>query len=293
MGLNRIFLKNSGLKLSRLAIPKIIHALVLVTACLLLTNCAPSDQVNMLERRVNSLSMENRTLAKRIESLQREIGAIKAATEKVGKKDIASMRSKQADFGNRLEELQGELLRLNGMIDEINHRDETREEETKKFREGIEARITKLMEEVKLLQQSATAAKKAEETRKKVAERGIDLYQQALDLIKEKKFKDAKKTLQAYIEQHPRGDRVPNAYFWMGDCEYNMQRYEEAILDYQKVISKYPKSNKVPDALLKQGFAFAKLGDNESAKIVLNKLLKKYPKSPQAKWAKKQLARLK
>jgi TolA-binding protein len=79
----------------------------------------------------------------------------------------------------------------------------------------------------------------------------------------------------------------------MGECEYNLQRFEEAILEYQKVISEYPKSNKMPDSLLKQGMAFAKLGDNESAKIVLNKLIKKYPKSPQAGVAKKKLVRIK
>ncbi len=94
------------------------------------------------------------------------------------------------------------------------------------------------------------------------------------------------------MEKHPHGKRVANAYFWIGECEYKLKRYEEAILEYQKVISKYQKSNKVPDSLLKQGIAFAKLGDNESAKIVLNKLIKKYPKSPQANVAKKQLTRL-
>jgi len=124
--------------------------------------------------------------------------------------------------------------------------------------------------------------------------RQMDLYQQAIDLIKKTRFKDAKETLKTYIEKYPHGKRVANAHFWMGECEYNLQRFEEAILEYQKVISRYPKSNKVPDSLLKQGITFAKLGDNESAKIVLNKLIKKYPKSPQhVRVAKKKLARLK
>jgi tol-pal system protein YbgF len=260
---------------------------------LLLVHCAPQDQVNMLERRVNGLSAENRSFGNQINFLKQEVAELKKATQKVGEQDIASMRSRQAEFGNRMDELQVELLRLNGMIDQIGHKSEQEEEETLRFREDLKGQIENLRKEVELLQASAKVTKEVEQARKKAVQGAIDLYQQALDLIKQKRYKDAKKTLRTYIEKHPHGERVANAYFWMGECEYNLQRFEEAILEYQKVISRYPKSNKVPDSLLKQGMAFAKLGDRESAKIVLNKLVKKYPKSPQVRIAKKKLARLK
>lgn len=272
---------------------KVMRLVIVAFLPMLLVHCAPQGQVNMLERRVNSLSAENRSFSNQINFLKQEVAELKKITQKVGKQDIASMRSRQAEFGNRMDELQAELLRLNGLIDQIDHKGQQEEEETLRFREDLKKQIENLREEVKLLQASTKVTKEVEEARKKAVQGAVDLYQQALDLIKQKKYKDAKKTLRTYIEKHPHGKRVANAYFWIGECEYNLQRFEEAILEYQKVISGYPKSNKVPDSLLKQGMAFARLGDNESAKIVLNKLIKKYPKSPQARVAKKKLVRIK
>ncbi len=266
---------------------KAMRLVVVAFLPMLLVHCAPQDQANMLERRVSSLSAENRALSNQINSLKQEVADMGKA------QDIASVRSRQAELANRMDELQAELLRMNGLVDQIGHKNEQDEGETVRFREDLKEQVENLREEVKLLQASTKVTKEVEQARKKAAQGAVDLYQQALDLIKQKKYKDAKKTLRTYIEKHPHGKRVANAYFWMGECEYNLQRFEEAILEYQKVISRYPKSNKVPDSLLKQGIAFAKLGDNESAKIVLNKLIKKYPKSPQVSVAKKKIARLK
>jgi tol-pal system protein YbgF len=266
---------------------KAMRLVVVAFVLMALVHCAPQDQANMLERRVVSLSAENRAYGNQINSLKQEVADLAKA------QDIASVRSRQAELANRMDELQAELLRMNGLIDQIGHQNEQEEEGTLSFREDLKEQVENLREEVKLLQSSTTVTKEVEQARKDAVQGAVDLYQQALDLIKQKNYKDAKKTLNMYIEKHPHGERVANAYFWMGECEYSLQRFEEAILEYQKVISRYPESNKVPDSLLKQGIAFAKLGDNESAKIVLNKLIKNYPKSPQVSIAKKQLTRIK
>jgi tol-pal system protein YbgF len=266
---------------------KAIRLVVITLLPMALFNCAPQDQANMLERRIVSLSEENRAYSKQINSLKQEVADLANA------QDISSVRSRQAELANRMDELQAELLRINGLIDQVGHKNEQEEEETLRFREDLKEQVENLREEVKLLQASTNVTKEVERARKEAAQGAVDLYQQALELIKQKEYKDAKKTLNMYIEKHPHGERVANAYFWMGECEYNLQRFEEAILEYQKVISKYPESNKVPDSFLKQGIAFTKLGDNESAKIVFNKLIKNYPKSPQVNIAKKQLEKIK
>jgi len=272
---------------------KAARLVIVILLPILLIHCASKDQVNMLERRVSGLSIENRSLSNQVEALRQEVKSLEKSTKKIGKKDIASVRMRQADLSNRMDELQAEFLRLNGLIDQMGHKGDQDREEELHFRKDLKGQLDKLEGEIKLLQASVEVTKKVEKAREMAARGEVDLYQQALDLIQEKKFKDAERTLKTYMERHPHGKRIANAYFWIGECEYNIKHYEEAILGYQKVISSYPKSNKVPAALLKQGLAFVRLGDNESAKIVLKKLLKRYPKSPQAEVAKKQLKRLK
>ncbi len=118
---------------------------------------------------------------------------------------------------------------------------------------------------------------------------GKATYDQGLELFRASKFNEAYRTFSDYISKNPKGKMAPNARFWLGDCYYNQQEYELAILEYQKVIADYPSDGKAPAALLKQGLAFEKLKDNETAKIVYNKLLKEYPKSDQVETAKKRL----
>lgn len=118
---------------------------------------------------------------------------------------------------------------------------------------------------------------------------GKAIYDQGLELFRASKFNEAYRTFSDYISKYPKGNMAPNARFWLGDCYYNQQEFELAILEYQKVIADYPTDGKAPSALLKQGLAFEKLKDNETAKIVYNKLMKDYPKSDQVETAKKRI----
>jgi tol-pal system protein YbgF len=118
---------------------------------------------------------------------------------------------------------------------------------------------------------------------------GKAIYDQGLELFRASKFNEAYRTFSDYISKYPKGKMAPNARFWLGDCYYNQQEYELAILEYQKVVENFPNDGKAPAALLKQGLAFEKLKDNETAKIVYNKLMKDYPKSDQVETAKKRL----
>ncbi len=269
-----------------------LFLIFLASSVLTGAGCAPQEQINSLDRRVNGLSVENGTQAREISELKKQIAALREETGGGDSQDMEQLRSSVADTAGRMEQLQAELMRLNGQLEQLALTSEKQKEELKKLREEQKTEIEKLRKEVRLLQKSSGIARKVEESRKKAARGEIDLYQEALDLFKAKKFKEARNVLKKYIDTNPNGDMLDNAHFWIGECEYNLKRYEEAILEYQVVISKFPKSNKIPDALLKQGLSFAKLGDMESARIVLSKLVKKYPSSPQAKVGKKHIRKL-
>jgi len=138
--------------------------------------------------------------------------------------------------------------------------------------------------------EKATETKPAEDPdAASASDPGKEIYDQGLELFRASKFNEAYKTFSDYISKYPKGKMAPNARFWLGDCYYNQQEYELAILEYQKVIADYPSDPKAPAALLKQGLAFEKLKDNETAKIVYNKLMKEYPKSDQVETAKKRI----
>ncbi len=259
-------------------------ALMVLVTGILSSGCAPTGQVDLLERRVIGLSNENRALKQELETL-------KQATQELQSREVGSVRQGQAQLANRVEEIQSELMRLSGLLEQMDHRMNQMEEENKLFREEIQQQLADLRGQIEQAESSEGAVSSGRDEQK-VSKGGDLLYRKGMDLYKQGRYHDAKRAFAAFIQENPSSSKVPNAHFWIGECEYKLQRYEEAILEYQKVLSNYPKSNKVPDALLKQGLAFLKLGDSESARIVLKKLIRKYPRSPQASVARKQLARI-
>jgi len=115
------------------------------------------------------------------------------------------------------------------------------------------------------------------------------LYDKAYSSFKAKQYKEANGLFTKYAAEYPNGQMLPNVRYWMGDCLFNQNEYELAILEYQKVIADFPNHAKAPAGLMKQGLAFEKLKDYETSKIVFKKLLKEYPKSEHAITARKWL----
>jgi len=119
------------------------------------------------------------------------------------------------------------------------------------------------------------------------------LYAAAYETFKEGKYEKARTEFQNFLKLHPRTEYSGNAQFWIGECYYNEQQYEKAILEYEKVVTSFPEGNKVPYALLKQGLSFEQLGDKTSARMFLQQVIRDYPNTNQAGVARAKLLEIK
>ncbi len=135
--------------------------------------------------------------------------------------------------------------------------------------------------------ESMTAAKDL-----KVKSDDVVLYGKAKKALDTGKLETARDLFRKLITKFPNSDNVDNAQFWIGESYYRSKWYQKAILEYQKVIEDFPKGNKVPGAYFKQGLAFAELGEIENSRIVLKDLIKKFPNSSEALRAKKKLKKI-
>ena len=112
------------------------------------------------------------------------------------------------------------------------------------------------------------------------------LYKNALNAFHNREYKQAKELWAEFASQFPEHDLVANAYFWQGECLYQMEKYAQAVLLYDKVISEYDQSAKHPSALLKQGLALYALDKKKAGRIRLQQLINEYADSAEAKRAK-------
>lgn len=112
------------------------------------------------------------------------------------------------------------------------------------------------------------------------------LYDNGMKSFNSRNYQAALRSFSDFTKTYPKNKLVSNAWFWQGECQYQLKNYAEAALAYENVISGYPNSVKAPASYLKQGMSFLQLNKKAAAKQRLTELTRKFPKAPEATRAK-------
>lgn len=115
------------------------------------------------------------------------------------------------------------------------------------------------------------------------------LYDQGKALFDQKDYARALSMFKDYLASDAGGSQAPAAQYYIGECLYFQNQFEDAILEYQVLVTGYPKNSLVSAALLKQGLSFQATGDVASAKLLYQKVVREYPKSYSAGVARERL----
>lgn len=114
-------------------------------------------------------------------------------------------------------------------------------------------------------------------------------YEQALDLLQQRRYDEAAVALRGFLDRYPQSRYAPNVWYWLGESHYVQRRLPQALDAFQKVTEQYGSSAKVPDALLKIGMILDEQGNHDKAVETFNDLIDRYPKSSAAYLAQKRM----
>lgn len=117
-------------------------------------------------------------------------------------------------------------------------------------------------------------------------------YLAAYDLVKNKKYRAAKKSLLAFIAKNPQSSYVANANYWLGELNLLENHFDKAKGFFKIVITKHPLSTKAADSQLKLAYAQAATGEINQARSNLEKIIASYPDTRNAKLAREKLEML-
>ncbi|MFK8250343.1 tol-pal system protein YbgF [Ancylobacter terrae] len=106
-----------------------------------------------------------------------------------------------------------------------------------------------------------------------------DLYDLSYGYVLRQDYVLAGQSFRAFIEQYPNDRAVADAYYWLGESDYQRQQYKEAAESFLKVSTSYPNAVKAPDALLRLGQSLAAMGENEAACATLSEVARKFPRA--------------
>ncbi len=107
-------------------------------------------------------------------------------------------------------------------------------------------------------------------------------YQQALNLLRAKKYGGAAKYFSGFLRTFPSSPLAANSQYWLGECYYGQRRFHEAIDEFERVFTFYSSSNKVPASLLKIGYSHLELQQPSMARSVFQQLVRTHPQSQAA-----------
>lgn len=115
------------------------------------------------------------------------------------------------------------------------------------------------------------------------------LYDRVMDEFKHRDYAAAMAGFQLFLELHSQSSLAANAQYWIGECQYRMGRYRDALQSFYDVVSNYPLSPKLAASTLKLGQTYKKLGDPEKARLMFDRVVEQHPDSTESEAALKAL----
>ena len=113
------------------------------------------------------------------------------------------------------------------------------------------------------------------------------LYDRVMQEFKHRDYEAALAGFRLFLELHGQTSLAANAHYWVGECQFRMGRYREALKAFYNVVSNFPLSPKLAASTLKLGQTYTKMKDYEKARTMYERVIDQYPDSPEAELAKK------
>jgi len=115
------------------------------------------------------------------------------------------------------------------------------------------------------------------------------LYDRVMEEFKHRDYEAALAGFRFFLELHGHSSLAANAQYWVGECQYRLGRYKEALKSFYHVVSYYPLSPKLAASTLKIGQTYTRLKDHEKARMMYERVIDQYPESAEAELARKAL----
>ena len=263
----------------------------LLLGSLVLTGCA-NGQIDAMQMRLNQQEQQIRLLNSQLSGVQPAQADTWAQVQSL-RQEMSAVKGQIDDFNNATAAAGG----LPGLAQRVNNHEAALQAIATQF--GMELPVAAAPGDPGTLpatpgmadataapamqpQQAAPAPQQAAPQTQAQSDIAKALYDNGVQSFNARNYKQALKSFSDFTDTYAKHRLISNAWFWRGECNYQLGNFPAAALDYEQVISKYGSSGKAASAYLKQGMCFIKAGKKDAAKVRLQELVKKFPKSPEA-----------
>ncbi|HLT04651.1 MAG TPA: tol-pal system protein YbgF [Pseudomonas sp.] len=197
--------------------------------------------------------------------------------------------SAQGELFMQLQQMQQEMSRLRGMVEEQQHEIQRLKQESLERYQQLDSRLNQTQaapSSASAPAAPAVAPEPADPEKEKL------YYDAAFDLIKAKDFDKASQAFNAFLRRYPSSRYAANARYWLGEVALVKGDLQAAGQAFARVTLDYPDHGKVPDALYKLADVERRLGRVDKARAAFQEVIAKYPETSAAKLAERDLKNL-
>ena len=209
---------------------------------------------------------------------QRNIEELKKAND-----DNAQLRRSVLELSNQLEVLRAEIARMRGQDEQLARDVADVQRKQKDITQGVDERLRKFEPSRVTADGKEFAASPAE----------IREFDAALAVLRNGQFALAQTAFLEFVNRYPQSGYRSSALFWLGNSQYALKAYREAIINFKAVVASDPDHIRSPEAALSIANSQVELKDTKAARKTLEDLIKVYPQSEAASVAKDRLTKLK
>ena len=197
--------------------------------------------------------------------------------------DNAQLRRSMLDLSGQIEVLRGELARMRGQGEQY-ARDLAEVQRTQKdLSLGVDERLRKFEPSKISVDGKEFVADPAEKQE----------FDAALAVLRKGEFAPAQILFSNFLKRYPQSGYKAPALFWLGNAQYALRNYKDAITNFRLLVATDPEHVRVPEAVLAIANCQVELKDVKAARKTLEDLIKAYPQSEASSVAKDRLTKLK
>ena len=118
-------------------------------------------------------------------------------------------------------------------------------------------------------------------------------YDSAFILVRKGQYDKAITGFKNFLDSCPQHQAVANAYYWMGECYYSLEKYQDAVAQFDYLLKTHKSSVNGSRALYKMARSKQELKQKGEARLLFERLIKDYPRTLEAEQAQDRLKELK
>jgi tol-pal system protein YbgF len=195
----------------------------------------------------------------------------------------AQLRRSVLDLSNQIETLRNDMAVLRGQNEQLSRGISDVQRNQKDLTQGVDERLRKF--------EPAKVTVDGKEFVAELVEK--QQFEAALAILRTGDFAAAQTSFVAFTKRYPQSGYKSSALFWLGNAQYALRDYREAMVNFRTLVAAEPDHLRAPEALLSMANCQVELKDVKSARQTWASLVKAYPQSEAATVAKERLAKLK